>query len=1189
MIIKFIWYYHKPAASAITAFTVLILLFFPRQTFAQEKGLNDINYQKYFAVLNPEDSTITLPDKFIIENSVTVYTDSVKISPSDYNIDYRYGKISFVRDYLKVLFSKPAKRNASVIVTYRNLPYNIPDEYSKFEVLTKLDTLKKDTVEVAEVKEDFMEDIFAGTNLEKSGSIFRGFSIGNNRDLTLNSGFRLTMTGKLSKDIDITAALTDENTPIQPEGNTQNLQEIDKVFVELRTPYVTTTLGDIDVDFSNLDFFKFSRKVQGAKGYATLNKSSLFLSAALSRGQFNTNTFNGVDGQQGPYTLVGTNNNINIIVIAGSEKVYLDGIRMTRGENNDYTIDYSNGQLTFTNKRLITTASRITVDFEYSDKKYSRSLLVGQANTSVFNDRMKLSFSYLRERDDQNKPIDFTLSDSDRTIISKAGNDRLKASKSGVTYVGNDSLGKPLGQYVKIDTTINSAPFTFYRYNPGNDSALYQVVFSYAGPSKGDYISLSTTAYQFAGIGLGSYLPVVFFPLPVSYQQGDMNLDLKVSKNVLFSVEGAVSDLDRNLLSKLDDRGNQGFAMNSSLVFRNDNFKLGTSNLGRLKFTVNQRFVNKLYNSIDRLDPVEYNRVWDLQDSSRQTENTTTAELSYQPKDFLQISTTGGRITRGDFFKSLRGSVNMNFIGDSLLLPSLQYSADYISSNDNSIDYNGKWLRQSGAADYKIKTRDNKFGTYNFIFGLNGEDKRTNSLNFDTSSTGSFKYYELKPEFRLTDFYHFDFIYRFDYRFDDVYENGLFIRQSNSLTHTYSVRVKDLNFLASSLDIVFYDKKYTDEFLTKGFNNNRTVLVTSQSNFWFFNRGLQTNLFYKVSSERAAKQQVIFQKVPVGQGNYKYLGDLNGNGVQDENEFELVNYDGDYIRLVLSTDQSYPTTDLQASTGINLDPSRIFKISKEGFLKETVNNITFDTYLNVSERSKDPNQKNVYLLRLSTFQNDVNTITGSNSVQQDVNLFKNNRYFGFRLRFIQRKNFNQYYSGNERALGVERSVRLRLSFTPDLTLVTDYVSETDRNSAPQLQIRNWNIGSKSVISELTYIPIRNIETGFRIELKRANDFYPANPTGADVNKQVLKFSYSLEAKGKLRVEVERDEAILGANPVFLPYDLTKGITVGKSFLWTISLDYRITNFIQATLNYFGRAEGNSKVIHTGTAELRAYF
>jgi hypothetical protein len=1157
--------------------------------YAQEKDFNDINYKKYYVVITPNDSILSLPDKFIVENSLTVYADSEKVTPSNYKIDYRYGKIAFNKSYITEVFTKSSGKNISIIVTYRNLPFNIPDEYSKFEVLTKLDTLKEDTVKVAEVKEDFIEDIFAGTNLEKSGSIFRGFTVGNNRDLTLNSGFRLQMTGKLSKDIDIVAALTDENTPIQPEGNTQKLQEIDKVFVELRTPNVTTTLGDIDVDFSNLDFFRFSKKVQGAKGFASLDKSNLFISAALSRGQFSTNSLNGIDGVQGPFRLVGANNEVNIVVIAGSEKVYLDGIRMTRGENNDYTIDYSNGQLTFTNKRVITSASRITIDFEYSDKKYSRSLIVGQTNTSVFNDRLKLSFSYLRERDDQNKPIDFTLSDSDKTIISNAGNDRLKASKSGVTYVGLDSLHKPLGQYVKVDTTINSAPFTFYRYAPGNDSALYQVVFSFIGAGKGDYISLSTTTYRFAGIGQGSYLPLIFFPLPVSYQQGDMNVDLSISKNLVLKVEGALSDLDRNLLSGRDDKGNQGVAVNSSVVFKNDNFQIGRSNLGRLKFTVNQRFINKLYNSVDRLNQVEYNRVWDIQDSSQQTENTTEAELNYQPKQYLQISTLGGRFKRGDYFNSVRSSVNLNFLGDSLLLPAVQYSADYISSNDNSINYEGKWLRQTGTLDYKIKTHENKFGTYNFIFNLNGENKKTNSLNYDTSSTGSFRYYELKPEFRLTDFFHLDFGYRFDYRFDDIYENGAFTRLSNSLTHTYSVRLKDLDFIASNFDVIVYDKKFTDEFLSKGFTNNRTILVTSQTNFWLFNRGIQSNFFYKVSSERAAKSQVVFVKVPVGQGNYKYLGDLNGNGVQDENEFELVNFDGDYIKLIIPTDQTFPTTDLQASSGINLDPSKIFKLKSEGVLNEIINNTTFDTYLNVAEKSKDPVQKNIYLLKFSKFLNEQNTIAGTNSVQQDVNLFQNHQYFGIRLRFIQRKGFNQYYSGNERALGVERSVRLRLSFTSDLTLITDYVSETNRNLAPQLTIRNWNIGAKSVISELTYVPIRSIETGFRIELKRANDFYPVNPTSADVNRQTLKFSYSLESKGKLRVEIERDEAILSANPLFLPYELTKGITVGKSFLWTVSFEYRITNFIQATLNYFGRAEGNSKTIHTGTAELRAYF
>lgn len=1168
---------------------IALLVLLSSNAYPQDNVLNDVNYKKYYVVITVNDTLVLLPDKFITENSLKIFIDSLEISSSNYTIDYRYGKIKFTSQYFEELFSLTARGNAAVIVTYKNLPYNIPDEYSRFEILSRLDTLKEDTVRVAEIKDDFIEDIFTGTDLEKSGSIFRGFTIGNNRDLTLNSGFRLQMTGKLSKDIDIVAALTDESTPIQPEGNTQKLQEIDKVFVELRTPNLTTTLGDIDVNFSNLDFFNFSRKVQGAKGFGTLDKSDLFVSAAITRGQFNTNTFNGSDGVQGPYKLVGANNEVNIVVIAGSEKVYLDGIIMIRGENNDYTIDYPNGQLTFTNRRLITNASRVTVDFEYSDKKYSRSLLVGQANTIIFDDRLKLSFSYLRERDDQNKPIDFTISDSDRTIISNAGDDRLKASKSGVTFVGRDSLGFPLGFYIEVDTIINANQFRFYRYAPGDTNALYQVAFSFAGAGKGDYISLSTNSYRFAGIGQGSFLPVIFFPLPISYQSGDLNLDLKLSKNVSFRVEGAVSDFDQNLLSSNDDKNNQGLALNSSVVFNNDNFKLGSANLGMMKFTLRQKFINKLYNSLDRLNPVEYNRVWDIQDSTNQTENSTEAALTFQPKQYLVINTTGGRIKRGDSFNSLRSSVNVNFLGDSLLVPAVQYYADFISSNDKSVDYKGKWFRQSGVIDYKLKPFGEKFGTYNFIFGLDGEDKEISTAASDTASAGSYKFYEFKPAFILSNFFHMDFGYRFNYRFDDIFNNGSITRQSNSLTHTYSFRVKDLNFLASAVNVVFYDKKYADEFLSQGLSNNRTVLVTSQNNLWFFDRGIQTNLFYKVSSERSAKSEVVFIKVAVGQGNYKYLGDLNGNGLQDENEFVLVNYDGDYIKLIIQTDQTFPTTDLQASTGINIAPSRIFKIKTEGFVKEITDNISFDTYLSVSEKSKDPEQKNIYLLKFSKFLNEQNTIAGTNTVQQDVNLFQNHQYFGIRLRFIQKKGFNQYFSGNERLLGVERSFRLRLSFTPDLTLITDYVSETNRNLAPSLSFRNWNIGSKSVISEFTYTPIRSIETGFRIELKRANDFYPSNPTGADVNRQILKFSYSIESKGKLRIEIERDEAILSASTLFLPYELTKGITVGKSFLWTVSFDYRLTSFIQATINYFGRAEGRSKVIHTGTAELRAYF
>jgi hypothetical protein len=77
-----------------------------------------------------------------------------------------------------------------------------------------------------------------------------------------------------------------------------------------------------------------------------------------------------------------------------------------------------------------------------------------------------LSSFFVLERDDRNKPIDFTLSDSDKTIISNAGDDRLKASKTGVTFVGWD-LGKPLGSYIQVaDTVIVPDSIVPLRYAP---------------------------------------------------------------------------------------------------------------------------------------------------------------------------------------------------------------------------------------------------------------------------------------------------------------------------------------------------------------------------------------------------------------------------------------------------------------------------------------------------------------------------------------------------------------------------------------------------------------------------------------------------------------------------------------------------------------------------------------------------
>jgi hypothetical protein len=305
-----------------------------------------------------KDTTIQLPHQFIISGTETMRIDSLRLQRDmDYFLDARFGIMTLRTPVLANLRSDSTNKR-TLIVQYRSLPFTFQQKYRSREPITRIDTLTGKKIKVAKPTTTFSFDDLFGSNLQKSGSIVRGFTIGSNRDLSLNSGFRMQMSGKITNDIEVIAALTDETSPIQPEGTTQTLQEIDKVFVEIRGTDLSGTLGDFTLRLAGNEFGQLNRKLQGVKGLANYRAGSLtgdlLLSGAVTRGKFTTNQLQGIDGVQGPYRLSGQNNERAIIVIAGTERVYVDGEQMTRGEINDYVIDYANGEIIFTAHRLIT-------------------------------------------------------------------------------------------------------------------------------------------------------------------------------------------------------------------------------------------------------------------------------------------------------------------------------------------------------------------------------------------------------------------------------------------------------------------------------------------------------------------------------------------------------------------------------------------------------------------------------------------------------------------------------------------------------------------------------------------------------------------------------------------------------------------------------------------------------------------
>lgn len=1142
-------------------FFVCLFLFF----------IDHINGQKIERVLQ---DTFKLEKLAINLENVSYLIDSI-LSVKNLSENEIITSYIFDKDSQSIKFLDDSFLNKDIVIIYKTIP--IPRiTYQKNIPQIRKDTLtQKRITGIQKVQTKNIADEIFGSKIERSGSISRGFAVGTNKDFTLNSGLRLQLAGNLSDDIEVVAVLSDQSSPIQPEGNTRTLQEIDKVFIDIKHRFAQATFGDFQYTYKSGTFGIIDKKLQGLKTTAMLDdKNFANISYATARGKFKTQEFNGIDGVQGPYRLTGENNERDIIVLAGTEKVFINGEEKIRGENYDYTIDYSTGEIFFTPKMVITNASRIKVDFEYSDRKFERNFFGSIVNANLLSNNLSVGFSYFREGDNQNLPLDISLSEDDLKILSQSGNDKLKASKDGVKFVGVDSTGKPLGSYKLRDTLINNQLYRFYEFSPGSDSAFYNVSFSFVGDGNGDYIRLSLGRYKFVGPKNGNYLPLILLPMPEIKQVGNFYSRFFLTRNFFVEGEISLSSFDKNRFSIIDDEKNKGRAYSFRAGI--DSTELNISNFFSGQFSINyfERRIEDNYSPISRINEIEYERNWNImQQFLDLNEVLREIQMSLNGQRF-NSKFSFGSVRKGSKFKSDRFTSQLN----TQIIKDLNMNYAFTSLNTKSFNLSSNYQKHFFHLFYPGR---NITPFLKFEFE-NKQDKNDN----DTLIQSSFKFLDGSIGVNSEFLKYFDLNTSFNFRKDFFPLNFTLKYESFSYMYQTGLKLKNLKDFNSSLDFSIRRKNYSREFKELGKTNNQSLAIKYLGRGYFFERFLQMDVYYEALSQRSAKLERIFIRVPKGTGQYIYKGDLNNNGIADEYEFEPSKFEGDFILTTYPTDELFPVTDLKASLRIKLD-FRNFKFFD--LVKKYFQPLSSETYVRVEENSQDKNESNIYLIKTKTFQNPLTTIRGNSLIQQDLNLFDYNPDFNILIRVIERKSFSKFSLTDERRFNQEKLIRLRIKPLKEFANQSELNFLRNNLFSSNYSIRNYLIKQVSFNSKIFYYPFNHVEAGFKFEFASAKNFYPEKPTELNSNSQELSIIIMYSQKGKINFSLERTELIINQNLSYIPFELTRGYVIGKNYIWRLNADYQFENNIQANLIYNGRVQGKNIPIHNVTAEVRAFF
>lgn len=1148
----------------------------------------------FFAGSTYAQDISSLRDKTIVIRSDTTQIDTLLIEPGSifittvpadqYRIDYSKSTLIWLND------SYPKD---SLNIRYRVVNFDFKKTYRNKNTDIIGHQYTKDPFGYVPPSERFLNT--NSDQIKTAGNISRGIGFGNKQDVTVNSNLNLRLSGKLQDEIDVVAAISDENNPIQPEGNTQQIQDFDRVYIQLSKDSSSLTAGDFPMlTPAGSYFMKYNKKSRGLhiehqyqKGNGMWNLDG---EGAVSRGRFSRNTIAGIEGNQGPYRLTGANGETFIIIISGTEQVYLDGQLLKRGEQNDYVINYNTGELTFTPRKLITQYSRIVIEFQYSDRNYGRSVV--RFGGSYTTDKYRIRANYFNEQDNKNQPFQQNLDDSvgnvsTRQFLSDAGDAQFvyapraqaldEYDPSQILYIERDSNGE-----------------TYYLQAVASDTGQrYQVSFSFVGSGNGDYVQKLSTANgkvfewiaPIAGISQGDYAPVEILVPPKRLQMFNVGVDYHVSNNTDVSLELVTTHNDQNTFSQLDKDDDRGYGIRldvkSLRQLNKDSLKPWT-----LASKVSYEFTQKTFRYVERYRNVEFDRKWN------RTLDNPTENVEYLDENIANARFT---LSRGKNFSLI---VDESFYQRGTNQPGLAqvYSGVYTSNGftfrgevenidiglkSNAQEIRNGFKRYGGSAAKKGKWLNSKL-SYE-------QESSTFASNPDSIFNSSYAFELMQFQLTSSDSGELSYGLTVNRRLDERGNEGSFSKSTEGRDANLNLswnqsRNAQFNLTSTYRQLFFLDTSLqTDE-------PENTLQGRFETRLNLIKRLITTSAYYQLGTGQEQKREFSYLEVGDGNGNYVW-NDYDSNGIQSLNEFELASsFDAgraNFVRQFLPVQGFIKSYSSEFNQNIRIRPATILRKTDNKALKFVRR---FSNVSSLKIQKKVTNNGGSFLNPFVQNVEDTSLLSTNSVVRSVLSFNQSSPVFGIDLQWFQNQNKILLVNGVDARNGRENKVKIRYNINKNYELIVEGTNGNKTYTSQFLSDRAFSYDFRTIKPKLGY----QFKSSFRVEVyyqyyEAQNGFEYGNESTYN-HDFTTEFRWNFLNQGTIRTNIGLvDINYRGNDNSPVAYELLAGLKNGRNLKWNLQVERRFASNIQVLINYDGRRSIDNPIIHIGRVQARYLF